>query len=69
MTLSKSQALLFTHSQLQNLSLKNLALYPSTFSTTAPLDTTIYWANVNFQEFGDANERVWQFMGSGWGLG
>jgi hypothetical protein len=47
------------------LTLKNLALYPSNFKTTAPSDTTIYWANVNFQEFGFANQRVWQFNAAG----
>jgi hypothetical protein len=62
---SKPQALLFNHSQLQNLTLKNLALYPSNFTTTAPSDTIIYWGNVNLQESGSIGERVWQFQGSG----
>jgi hypothetical protein len=62
---SNQQELLYNHSQLHDLTLKNLALYPSNFSTSASSDTTIYWANVNFQEFGFANQRVWQFNVSG----
>lgn len=50
---------------MNHLTLKNLAIFPSYFSTTTSLDTTIQWANVNFQEFGIKNERVWQFNGSG----
>jgi hypothetical protein len=59
------QTALYNHSQLQDLKLKNLAIYPSDFTTTASSDTTIYWANVNFQEFGVTNQRVWQFNVSG----
>jgi hypothetical protein len=47
--------LLFIHSQLQDLQLKNFAIYPSDYSILS--DTTIYWANINFQPIGDrANE-------------
>jgi hypothetical protein len=61
----KTTSVLFNHSQLRDMTLKNLSQYPYNLSTTASSDTTIYWANVNFQEFGAANERVWQFQGSG----
>jgi hypothetical protein len=59
------QDTLYNHSQLQNMTFKNLAIFPSYFSTSASTDTIIYWANVNFQEFGVANKRIWQFNASG----
>ena len=58
-------AVLYNNSQLKNLKLKNLALYPSDFTTEASQDATLNWANLNFQPIGEPNKRVWQLQGSG----
>ena len=58
-------AVLYNNSQLKNLKLKNLAIYPSDF-TTSSSNGTLNWANVNFQPIGEPNERVWQLQGSGY---
>jgi hypothetical protein len=56
------QTTLFNHSQLQDLKLKNLAIYPSNFTTQG---VSLNWANVNFQPIAESGKRVWQFQGSG----
>lgn len=57
------QQQLFNNSQLNNLELKNLALFPSNF-TVSVSSGILNWANINFQEF-DKNERIWELSGSG----
>jgi len=59
-------AVLWNNSQLKNLTFKNLALYPSDFTTEASQGATLNWANLNFQPIGEPNERVWQLQGSGY---
>jgi hypothetical protein len=44
------------------LTLQNLAIYPSDFTTQG---VYLNWANVNFQPIGNTGKRVWQFQGSG----
>jgi hypothetical protein len=56
------QTALFNHSMLKDLTLKNLAIYPSNYTTQG---VSLNWANVNFQPIGDTGKRVWQFQGSG----
>jgi hypothetical protein len=57
---------LWNHSQLQNLLLKNLAIYPSDFTTSISDGSTLYWSNINFMPIGDPGYRVWEFSGSGY---
>jgi len=64
MTIGYAPTLLFNHSPLQNLELKNLDLYPTNFSATIS-DGTLEWSNVNFQSTGTQGSRTWQFRGSG----
>jgi len=64
-------------SVLSSLSLQNIAIFPSSYSTSiSPLvlkttdssaitTTSLSWANVNFQVIGQTGKRVWQFQGSG----
>jgi len=59
-------ALLFDNSQLKNLKLKNLAIYPSDFTTEASVGAVLSWANINFQPTGTEEKRVWQFQGAGY---
>ena len=56
---------LYNNSQLKNLKLKNLAIYPSDFRTQPSDGATLYWDNLNFQPIGTTGERVWQFQGCG----
>ena len=53
-------AVLYNNSQLKNLTLKNLAIYPSNFTTEASQGATLNWANLNFQPIGEPNKRVWR---------
>jgi len=55
---------LFDNSGLSDLSLKNLALFPSSYRASVS-SGSLNWANLNFQEFGQINERVWELNGSG----
>jgi hypothetical protein len=57
---------LWNHSQLQNLLLKNVAIYPSDFKSTISDGSTLYWSNINFMPIGDLGYRVWEFQGSGY---
>jgi len=65
---------------LSSLSLQNIAIFPSSYSTfisasisplvlttdsSATTTTSLSWANVNFQVVGQTGKRVWQFQGSG----
>jgi len=60
---------------LASLSLDNLAIFPSQYSTSIssslpfPIDSSssiLFWANVDFQVIGQSQHRVWQFQGSGY---
>ena len=64
MTIGYTPTLLFNHSPLEDLELKNLDLYPTNFSASIS-DGTLEWSNVNFQSEGPRGSRVWQFRGSG----
>jgi hypothetical protein len=57
-SVQQPQTALFNHSQLKDLTLKNLAIYPSNYTTQG---VSLNWANVNFQPIGDTKKRVWQF--------
>jgi hypothetical protein len=59
------QTALYNHSQLRDLKLKNLAIYPSNFTTQTSNGVSLNWTNVNFQPIAESGKRVWQFQGSG----
>jgi hypothetical protein len=53
------QTALYNHSQLQDLQLKNLAIYPSNYTTQTSQSVSLNWANVNFQPIAESGKRVW----------
>lgn len=57
---------IFNHSEITNLKLKNIDIFPSGFTTTTSQGVELYWSNINFQPIGDAGKRVWQLQGSGY---
>jgi len=63
MNICKNQIILFDHSQLKNLSLKNLAIYPGSFMTDST--TTLDWSNLDFEAIGVEGSRVWNLKGAG----
>ena len=57
----------FSDFDLWNLALKNLVLYPSSYTTEIEGDNAVLsWANVDFKTIGNSRERTWQFKGNGY---